>query len=128
MDLVPGGFTRRTSRPRPTTPLAYGRSALSFFCESILFYFPLHLPNSPKFISHQDIESLHRYLMSRYDIKDYDDYLHVLSLFRNTRAIEAENALNRYHELQSVASTLENARIQLLRRIDERIAASSTET
>jgi hypothetical protein len=74
------------------------------------------------------MESLHRYLMSRYDINIYDDYLHMLSLFRNTRAIEAENALNRYQELQSAAATIENARIVLLRRMDDRISALSTET
>ena len=126
MDLVSGGFTRRSSGPRPTTPLAYGRPTLSFICKSFfLFLLLFHLLNPPKLISHQDIESLHRYLMSRYDIKDYDDYLHVLSLYRNTRAIEAENALNRYQEIRAAVATIENARIDLLRRIDDRFAAST---
>ena len=45
------------------------------------------------------MESLHRYLIARYDISDYDYYLKLVAMYRNTAAIEARNSYLRHKSL-----------------------------
>lgn len=70
------------------------------------------------------MQSLHRYLMSRYEVETYDEYLHLLALFRNTRAIEAQKARTRYAELQDISANIEFARHAVLRRLQQRRSPS----
>ena len=72
------------------------------------------------------MQSLHQYLMARYDVDSLDDYIHLLSLFRNTRAIEMEKACGRVTELESVSATLEIARLSILRQLQQRRPPSGT--
>jgi hypothetical protein len=58
--------------------------------------------------------------MARYDIQSYDDYVHILALFRNTRAIEAQNARQRYTELSEACTSIENARLSIIKRMQDR--------
>jgi hypothetical protein len=74
-------------------------------------------------ISPGDMQSLHVYLMARFDVPDYDDYLHLLALYRNTRATEAINARNRYLQLEEVSETLSAARQAVLKRLAARHSA-----
>jgi hypothetical protein len=71
-------------------------------------------------ISPGDMQSLHVYLMARFDISDYGDYLHLLALYRNTRATEAINARNRYLQLEQVSETLSAARKAVLEKLTAR--------
>ena len=66
------------------------------------------------------MESLHRYLVARYEVDDLQDYLQLVTLFRNTRAIESQNAYTRYDELAQVSRSIETARIAILRKLEER--------
>ena len=71
-------------------------------------------------ISAGDLQSVHSYLMARYEADTLDEYVRLLALFRNTRAIELENARNRCAELQNIADTIELAQFAVLRRLDSR--------
>ena len=83
---------------------------------------PLNLEQA---ISPGDLQSLHRYIMSRFDIHDMDDYLQILALFRNTRAIEAHNARRRLMELKEVASSIERLRRSLFHSLQDHFGAES---
>lgn len=67
-----------------------------------------------------DLQSLHRYLMSRYEVDSLDDYVRLLCLFRNTRAIEMEKASARVSEIEELSSSVEIARLSVLRQIQQR--------
>ena len=66
------------------------------------------------------MQSLHQYLMARYEIDSFGDYIHLLCLFRNTRAIEMEKACARVGELEGISASLEIARLSTLRRLQQR--------
>lgn len=88
------------------------------------FLFFLFQFNDLKAISAGDLESMHRYLMARYEVETFDDYIHLLALFRNTRAIEAAKARDRVVELTDISSSVEIARQLILRRLQHRQSAS----
>jgi hypothetical protein len=73
-----------------------------------------------KAISAGDLESIHRYLMARYVVETFEDYIHLLALFRNTRVIEAAKARDRVFELTEISTSIENARQSILRRLQLR--------
>jgi hypothetical protein len=58
--------------------------------------------------------------MSRYDVDDFENYTHLLALYRNTRAIEAMKARIRYMELEGAAASVEKARLSLIRSLQDR--------
>jgi len=58
--------------------------------------------------------------MARYDIESYDDYIQILALYRNTRAIEAQNARQRFAELSEASAAVERARLSAIRRLQDR--------
>jgi len=60
--------------------------------------------------------------MERYDIHTYDEYLHILALYRNSRAIEAQNARQRFKELNEATATIEKTRLSVMRRLQDRYA------
>ena len=70
------------------------------------------------------MESMHRYLMARYEVETFDDYIHLLALFRNTRAIEAVKARERVFELSDISTSVDVARQIILCRL--RLRRSST--
>jgi hypothetical protein len=74
----------------------------------------------PQAISPRDLESLHRHLLARYDIQEFDNYIHILALYRNNRAIEAQNARRRYTELSEASTSIQNAWTSIMRRLHER--------
>jgi hypothetical protein len=80
----------------------------------------LVISSSLQAITGQDLESLHRYVMARYDIQSYEEYIHVLALCRNTRAIEAQNARQRYTELSEASALIERARLAVMCRLQNR--------
>jgi hypothetical protein len=90
----------------------------SFVSSISLFFFVCLHPLQA--ISAGDMESLHRYLMSRYEVDDLQDYLQVLALFRNTRGIECKNAHSRWGELAEIARSLNTARYAILRKLQDR--------
>jgi hypothetical protein len=77
-----------------------------------------------KSISANDLESVHRYLLTRYKVKTFDEYIHLLALFRNTRAIEAAKAHDRVMELADISTSIENARQSIIRRLQLRRSSS----
>jgi len=58
--------------------------------------------------------------MARYDIQSYDDYIHILALYRNTRAVEAQNARQRFTQLSEASAAVERARLSVIRRLQDR--------
>ena len=64
--------------------------------------------------------SLHHFLMVRYHVNDYAGYLHLLAMYRNTNAIETENARADYTDLVELATSNELARLAVLQRIKDR--------
>jgi hypothetical protein len=58
--------------------------------------------------------------MSRYDIRDYNDYLHLLALYRNTRAIEAQKARTRFAELSDAAASVSKVRLSVVKALQDR--------
>ena len=69
------------------------------------------------------MESLHRYLVARYHIADYDDYLQLVAMFRNTAAIEAAKARVRYNSLGELFDQTMAIYAATTRRIRERTMA-----
>ena len=65
------------------------------------------------------MDSFHRYLLSRYDIHTYEDYVHLLALFRNTRAIEAHNARQRYSDISAACASVEELRLSAIQRLKD---------
>jgi hypothetical protein len=57
--------------------------------------------------------------MARHEVEDLDDYLRLLALFRNTRAIEAQNARGRHAEIKELIRSVETARYAILRRLND---------
>ena len=45
------------------------------------------------------MESLHRYLMARHHVDNFEDYMALLAMYRNTAAIEAIKARTRRREI-----------------------------
>jgi len=70
------------------------------------------------------MESMHWYLMARYEVETFDDYIHLLALFRNTRAIEAVKARERVFELTNISTSVDLARQLILRRLQLRRSSS----
>lgn len=60
------------------------------------------------------MESMHHFLMARYDVADFDDYKHLLALLRNTRAIAAHKARSRYTNIRCLQDIVKNARNHLV--------------
>ena len=58
--------------------------------------------------------------MARYDIQSYDDYIHMLALYHNLRAIEAQNARQRFTELSDASASVERVRLNVIRRLQAR--------
>jgi len=77
-----------------------------------------------KAISADDLESMHRYLMARYEVETFDDYIHLLALFRNTCAIEAVKARERVIELTNISTSVDLARQSIRRRLQLRRSSS----
>ena len=51
-----------------------------------------------------DMRALHRYLVARHRVDDYDNYIRLLAMFRNTAAIEANKAEDRRRQLNLAAA------------------------
>ena len=66
------------------------------------------------------MESLHRYLVARYDISDYDYYLKLLAMYRNTAAIEAQNSHIRHASLSMLFQRCSEMHAATVKRIRER--------
>jgi len=58
--------------------------------------------------------------MSRYEVDSIDDYVRLLCLFRNTRAIEMEKACARVLEIEQISSSVEIARLSILHQLEQR--------
>jgi len=94
---------------------------VSLFCELLFIFAPVDFTcHSAQVISPQDLELLHQYLMVWYDLQDFEDYLHFLALYRNTRAIEAQNARHQYTKLSEACASVENARLMVIKRLQDR--------
>jgi len=52
--------------------------------------------------------------MSRYPVETLDDYMHLVAMYRNARAIEAQKARTRHLELVELAKSIESARLAVL--------------
>jgi len=70
------------------------------------------------------MQSLHSYLMARFEVETLEDYMQMLTLFRNTQAIETMNARQRLNELAEASKSIENAQYAILNRLKERRTAS----
>jgi len=79
----------------------------------------LHLIVASQAISAGDMQSLHHYLMAWYNVASFDDYIELLALFCNMRAVEAEKAFNQCKELANISANIEIARLAILCRIEE---------
>ena len=66
------------------------------------------------------MESLHWYLVARFHIADYDEYLQLVALFRNTAAIEAAKARVRYKSLGELFDRTMALYVATTQRIRER--------
>lgn len=98
------------------------------FLPEFVSLFSLGAPD-PQFINFQaislrDLQSLHRYILSRYDIQDYDEYLHLLALYRNTRAIEVQKASTRFTELNLAVTSVAKARLGIIKAMEDRRSSS----
>jgi hypothetical protein len=65
------------------------------------------------------MESMHQFLMARYQIADYEEYKYLLALLRNTRAIAAHKARSRHAHLWHLQDTVDNARNQIIHQLKE---------
>ena len=120
--------TRQTIRGwnNSADPTSWGRSWEEFHADQVELdrQLPAQLDDLPSYVSHLfifrvsflfifqaisegDMQSLHRYVMARYDITTYDEYIHLLALFRNTNAIETQNAYRR------LLDTLSTGRVRI---------------
>jgi hypothetical protein len=71
-------------------------------------------------MSPADLHSLHCFLLARHEVNDFDDYTHLLALFRNTRALEAHNACQRYTELDEASRSIETVRQAIIQQLKVR--------
>jgi len=62
------------------------------------------------------MEALHRYLMARHHVDDYDDYMRLLAMYRNTAAIEEIKARERRSEIQEVIEQAHTLRRLLVKK------------
>ena len=46
------------------------------------------------------MDSLHQYIMAQHHVADYNAYIRLLAMYRNTAAIEAANARARHDDLR----------------------------
>jgi hypothetical protein len=58
--------------------------------------------------------------MARYDVRDSDEYLHLLALYRNTRAIEAQKARLRFTELMDARASIAKVRLSVIQAMQDR--------
>jgi hypothetical protein len=58
--------------------------------------------------------------MARYEVQDFEDYTHLLALYRNTRAIETKQARKRYMELEAAAKSIEKVRLAQIKSLHAR--------
>ena len=65
------------------------------------------------------MEALHRYLVARHQVDDYDGYLRLLAIFRNTAAIEATKARARHDELRDAVFQVLAIRDAMLEKISD---------
>jgi len=57
--------------------------------------------------------------MSQYKVNSIDDYIHLLCLFRNTRAIEMEKACARVLEIEEISTSIEITCLSILRQLNQ---------
>lgn len=62
---------------------------------------------------------MHRFLMARYQVSDFDEYKHLLALLRNTRAIAAQKARSRSADIWQLQAMVENARKRLVEQLKQ---------
>lgn len=65
------------------------------------------------------MQLLHRYLLARFEVETLDDYLHLLTLFRNTQAIETLYAHRWLSKLADIVASIEMARHSVLARLQQ---------
>ena len=65
------------------------------------------------------MESMHRFVMARYQIANFDDYKYILALLRNTRAISAHKARSRHADIQSLQDAVDDTRSRLVKQLTE---------
>jgi hypothetical protein len=58
--------------------------------------------------------------MARFDVDDYESYLHLLAMYRNTNAIDAVNARTHYSELADLGESIDAARLAVIQRLRDR--------
>lgn len=63
-----------------------------------------------KLITHPEMEDFHNYIADRYRFRTADEYQNILRAFRNTRAIEASNAIHRCEQINEMQSLLDDCR------------------
>jgi hypothetical protein len=89
----------------------------------LVIRFTEFLTTQPSFffqaISPLDMESMHQFLMARYQVSDFDDYKHLLALLRNTRAIAAHKASSRSADIRHLQAMVENARSDLVEQLQQ---------
>jgi hypothetical protein len=60
------------------------------------------------------MEGLHRYLMARHHVEDYDNYMQLLAMFRNTTAIEELKGRKRMDGLRKIIGCAHAIRQELV--------------
>lgn len=66
--------------------------------------------------SSMDMEALHRYIMARHHVADYEHYMQLLAMYRNTSAIEAVNGRTRCESIHQAITQAQNIQQALIRR------------
>lgn len=56
------------------------------------------------------MEDFHNYITSRYAFRTTDEYRNIVRAFRNTRAIEAYNAVRQCEQINELQSLLDDCR------------------
>ena len=62
------------------------------------------------------MESLHRYLMARHHVADYENYIQLLAMYRNTAAIEELKGRKCFEEIKRVIMQAETIHKELVTR------------
>jgi hypothetical protein len=65
------------------------------------------------------MESMHHFLLARYQVSDFDEYKQLLALLRNTRAIAAHKARSRYADIRHLQTMVEHARNHLVEQLKQ---------
>jgi hypothetical protein len=63
-----------------------------------------------KLITKAELEGFHEYISAWYEFKTSDEYRNILLTFRNTRAIEADNAIRRCEDITEIQRLLDDCR------------------